>query len=93
MTKTKKRMLTGDRPTGPLHLGHYFGSIVNRIKYQDDYEPFIIIADLHTLTTKSSKDEIKQLDTFINGLMLDYISCGLDPEKCNLRSIEMQGSL
>jgi tryptophanyl-tRNA synthetase len=83
MTKTKKRMLTGDRPTGPLHLGHYFGSIVNRIKYQDDYEPFIIIADLHTLTTKSSKDEIKQLDTYINGLMLDYISCGLDPVKCN----------
>jgi tryptophanyl-tRNA synthetase len=48
-----KRILTGDRPTGKLHLGHYVGSLKNRVKLQDEYETYIIIADLHALTTKT----------------------------------------
>ena len=48
----KKRILTGDRPTGRLHLGHYVGSLKNRVALQDKYDCYFIIADLHTLTTK-----------------------------------------
>ena len=55
---TTRRMLTGDRPTGKLHLGHYVGSIANRIRLQQEYESFFIIADLHMLTTKNSREDI-----------------------------------
>ena len=55
---TAKRMLTGDRPTGKLHLGHYVGSIENRVRLQHDYECFFIIADLHMLTTRSTREAI-----------------------------------
>ena len=54
----KKRILTGDRPTGKLHLGHYVGSLANRVRLQDEYECFFIIADLHTLTTRPEKEHI-----------------------------------
>ena len=47
----RPRLLTGDRPTGKLHLGHYVGSIANRVRLQDQYECYFIVADLHTLTT------------------------------------------
>ncbi len=57
----QKRILTGDRPTGKLHLGHYVGSLRNRVKLQDEYETFLIIADLHTLTTKPAKKDTEQL--------------------------------
>ena len=50
----KKRILTGDRPTGKLHLGHYVGTLKNRIKYQYEYDSIFIIADLHMLTTKNT---------------------------------------
>lgn len=77
----QKRILTGDRPTGPLHLGHYVGSIKNRLKYQDNSEVFLIVADLHTLTTKSSKEEILQLRQNVKDLVLDSLALGIDPEK------------
>ena len=51
----KKRILTGDRPTGPLHLGHYVGTLKNRVRLQDEYDCFFIMADLHTLTTNFTK--------------------------------------
>ena len=51
----RKRILTGDRPTGKLHIGHYLGSLKNRVRLQDEYECFFIIADLHTLTTRPEK--------------------------------------
>jgi tryptophanyl-tRNA synthetase len=76
----KKRILTGDRPTGPLHLGHYVGSLENRIRLQQEYECNFIIADLHTLTTKPSKDEIMQMRDHVKALVLDYLACGIDPE-------------
>ena len=64
MENSKKRLLTGERPTGKLHLGHYVGTIQNREKLHRDYECFFIIADLHMLTTKKhegrySKDSSK----------------------------------
>jgi len=77
----KKRILTGDRPTGKLHLGHYVGSLQNRVALQDEYECFFIIADLHTLTTKPEKEHIEKLGRNIYDVVLDYLSVGIDPEK------------
>jgi tryptophanyl-tRNA synthetase len=75
-----KRILTGDRPTADkFHLGNYVGSLANRVKMQDEYESFIMIADLHALTT--AYDKTADLETNIRGLMLDYLSVGLDPKK------------
>lgn len=77
----KKRILTGDRPTGKLHLGHYVGTLKNRVMLQNDYETFIIVADLHTLTTKPEKEHIQKINQNIKDLMLDYLAAGLDPKK------------
>jgi tryptophanyl-tRNA synthetase len=74
----KKRILTGDRPTGKLHLGHYVGSLANRIKLQDEYEVFLLIADLHSLTTNTDTSRIKEN---IRHLVLDQLSVGIDPKK------------
>ena len=76
-----KRMLTGDRPTGRLHLGHWVGSIGARVKLQYEYETLIIVADLHMLTTKRSRDNIKEILSNTRGLVLDYLASGIDPEK------------
>lgn len=77
----RKRILTGDRPTGKLHLGHYVGSLANRVRLQDEYECFFIIADLHTLTTKPEKDNIALLAENVRSAALDYLACGIDPAK------------
>ncbi len=77
----RKRILTGDRPTGKLHLGHYVGSLQNRVRLQDTYECFFIIADLHTLTTKPEKKYIEEIAGNAREMVLDYLSCGIDPEK------------
>lgn len=75
-----KRILTGDRVTSDsFHLGNYIGSLKNRIKLQDEYETFILLADLHTLTTHFDRTE--ELEKNIKGLMLGYLSVGLDPNK------------
>jgi tryptophanyl-tRNA synthetase len=81
---TKKRILTGDRPTGQMHLGHYVGTLENRIRLQDEYECFFIVADLHTLTTQPEKESIKQIEENLMQMMLDYLSVGIDPEKCTI---------
>ena len=81
---TQKRILTGDRPTGRLHLGHYIGSIKARVELQDQYETFLIIADLHMLTTKNSKEDIARIDENARQMVLDYLSCGIDPEKVTI---------
>ena len=77
----RKRILTGDRPTGKLHLGHYVGSLVNRVRLQDEYECFFIIADLHTLTTRPEKQHIEQIASNAREMVLDYLACGIDPAK------------
>jgi tryptophanyl-tRNA synthetase len=76
----KKRLLTGDRPTGKLHLGHYVGSLKNRISLQHKYESFFLIADLHMLTTKNSPEDIKEIDKNARQMVLDSIASGIDPE-------------
>ncbi len=77
----RKRILTGDRPTGRLHLGHYVGSLANRVRLQDEYECFFIIADLHTLTTKPGKEHIAEIAENSRQMVLDYLACGIDPSK------------
>jgi len=73
------RMLTGDRPTGRLHLGHYAGSLANRIRLHRRYESFFIIADLHMLTTKNSPEDIAQIGRHAADMVLDSLAAGLDP--------------
>jgi tryptophanyl-tRNA synthetase len=77
----KKRILTGDRPTGKLHLGHWVGSIQNRVRLQEEYECFFIIADLHTLTTRPEKEAIAEIPQNIREMVLDYLAAGIDPER------------
>jgi tryptophanyl-tRNA synthetase len=76
----RKRILTGDRPTGKLHLGHYVGSLKNRIKYQTEYQSIFIIADLHMLTTKNKPEHIAEVDKNARALVLDAIAAGIEPE-------------
>jgi tryptophanyl-tRNA synthetase len=78
MSEGKKRILTGDRPTGSLHLGHYVGSLANRVKLQEEYESYIIIADVQALTTHWEKDENLKRDVF--QITSDYLAAGLNPE-------------
>ena len=78
---TKKRILTGDRPTGKLHLGHYVGSLANRVRLQNEYECFFIIADLHTLTTRPERVHIREIHRNVREIVLDYLAAGIDPEK------------
>ena len=80
MENNKKRILTGDRPTGKLHIGHYFGSLVNRVKLQDEYETFILVADVQALTDNFS-NPAKVRENILETTM-DNLAAGLDPEKC-----------
>jgi len=78
----KKRILTGDRPTGPLHLGHYVGSLENRIKLQDKYDCFFIIADFQVLT--DHLNQTKKIGQHIQEIVIDYLSIGIDPKKSTI---------
>jgi tryptophanyl-tRNA synthetase len=78
---TDLRMLTGDRPTGKLHVGHYVGSIANRVRLQHQYETFLIIADLHMLTTKNTKEDIAQVAENARHLVIDSLAAGIEPER------------
>lgn len=80
----KQRILTGDRPSGLLHLGHYIGSLKNRIELQDKYECYFIVADLHTLTTKPNKVDILKVRESVCEVVLDYLACGIDPNKSTI---------
>jgi len=75
----QKRILTGDRPTGPLHLGHYVGSLHNRVRLQNEYDTYILIADVQALTDNFEHPE--KLGANIFEVALDYLAVGLDPEK------------
>jgi tryptophanyl-tRNA synthetase len=81
MDTNRKRILTGDRPTGPMHLGHYVGTLANRVRLQDSYECFFIVADLHVLTTRPDKDSIAQIGDNVREMVLDYLAVGIDPER------------
>ncbi|HTW91462.1 MAG TPA: tryptophan--tRNA ligase [bacterium] len=78
----KKRILTGDRPTGALHLGHYIGSVANRARLQDEYDTFVIIADVQTLTTHFDHPEMLRQNVL--NVAMDNLACGVDPSKATL---------
>ncbi|MEU4717869.1 tryptophan--tRNA ligase [Micromonospora purpureochromogenes] len=75
------RMLTGDRPTGRLHLGHYVGSIANRVALHRRYESYFIIADLHMLTTRHRREDIAQVSRNAREMVTDVLACGVDPAR------------
>jgi len=74
----QKIILTGDRPTGPLHLGHFVGSLENRVKLQKEYKQYIMIADVQALTDNAENP--KKIQKNIYELILDYLSVGIDPK-------------
>ena len=80
----KGRILTGDRPTGPLHLGHYVGTLANRVKLQDEYEVFLLVADYHALTRAVDKEHVSATVGNTRELVLDYLSVGIDPDKTTI---------
>ena len=84
MEEKKKRMLTGDRPTGRLHIGHYFGSLKTRVEMQNSgkYDPYILIADVQALTDNFNNPE--KVRKNVREVMLDYLSVGIDPEKTTI---------
>src|SRR4051812_43100425 len=79
---SKKILLTGDRPTGPLHIGHYFGSLINRVAMQDDFQSFIMVADVQALTDNFNQPE-KVRDNVLE-VAMDNIAAGIDPKKAIL---------
>jgi tryptophanyl-tRNA synthetase len=80
-TATRKRILTGDRPTGKLHLGHFVGSHRHRLALQDQYECFFLIADLHMLTTRPDKESILESADNARAIVMDHLAIGIKPEK------------
>ncbi|MBI1374305.1 MAG: tryptophan--tRNA ligase [Phycisphaera sp.] len=78
----KPRLLTGDTPTGRLHLGHYAGSIENRLAMQDDYDCYFLIANVHALTTRSEEVAGIREDTI--EIVRDWMACGIDPNRSAL---------
>jgi len=77
-----KRILTGDRPTGPLHLGHFVGSLQNRVQLQDEYDTYVLIADIQALTDNFEHPEL--LAANVVEVALDYLAVGIDPEKSKI---------
>jgi tryptophanyl-tRNA synthetase len=78
----KKRILSGMRPTGPLHLGNFHGALDNWISMQDQYDCFFFIADWHALT--SDYENPGNISRFVQEMMIDWLSAGLSPDKCTL---------
>ena len=80
----KKRIVTGDRPTGRLHIGHYFGSLKNRVIMQEsgEYEPYILVADVQALTDNFNNPE--KVRKNVREVVMDYLSIGIDPEKTTI---------
>ena len=80
----KKRILTGDRPTGKLHIGHYFGSLKTRVEMQEsgEYDPYILIADVQALTDNFNNPDKVRLNVF--EITKDLLAIGIDPNKVHL---------
>jgi len=79
MSDKRDVLVTGDRPTGRLHLGHLLGSLENRVKFQDIYDCYFLIADLHMLTTHY--DKVKEVEESTMEMVLDWLSVGMDPDR------------
>ena len=82
--ENKKRILTGDRPTGKLHIGHYFGSLKKRVEMQNsgEYDPYILIADVQALTDNFNNPE--KVRKNVREVVMDYLSVGINPEKTTI---------
>src|SRR5438034_5341616 len=79
---SKPRLLTGDTPTGKLHLGHYVGSVETRLALQDEYDCYFLIANKHAFTTRADQpDEIRQS---VIDIATDYLAAGIDPAKSTI---------
>jgi tryptophanyl-tRNA synthetase len=78
----RTRVLTGYRPTGPLHVGHWFGNIRNMLALQDEHEAFFFVADWHSLTT--DYDRTEALPDNVRGLLLDWLAAGIDPARATI---------
>ncbi|WP_313638359.1 tryptophan--tRNA ligase [Paenibacillus sp.] len=78
----KERVLTGDRVTGKLHLGHYVGSLQNRVALQEQYDTFVFLADIQALTTHFDRPQL--LGQNLNEIILDYLSAGINPDKATI---------
>lgn len=78
----RRRILSGMRPTGRLHLGNFHGALVNWLQLQDQYECFFFVADWHALTTDYANPEFIKENTY--QMIIDWLSVGLDPEKCTI---------
>ncbi len=79
---TGRRVLTGDRPTGPLHLGHYFGTLQNRVRLQrQGAELFVVVADYQVITDRDIADRLAEHS---EGLVIDYLATGLDPDRATI---------
>ena len=84
MAERKKRIVTGDRPTGRLHIGHYFGSLKKRVEMQNsgEYDPYILIADVQALTDNfNNPDKVRKN---VREVVMDYLSVGIDPKKSTI---------
>jgi len=80
--QNKEIVLTGDRPTGNLHIGHYFGSIKKRLELQENYETYILVADVQALTDNFNNPE--KVRKNVREVVIDYLSAGIDPEKATI---------
>jgi len=73
----KKRILSGMRPTGKLHLGHFMGVLANYVRLQDEYDCYFMVADMHALTTKWN--ESGPIREYRREMVLDWLGAGIDP--------------
>jgi tryptophanyl-tRNA synthetase len=78
----KPRVLSGMRPTGAMHLGHYHGALKNWVRLQDDYDCFFFVADWHALTTHYEEREV--MERYVYDMVTDWLAAGLDPERCTI---------
>ncbi len=79
---TKQRILTGDTPTGPLHLGHWVGSVKRRVELQDTWDCYFIIANMHAFTTRA--DQAREIRRDCLEIVRDYIAMGIDPQRSTI---------
>ena len=79
---TRPIILTGDRTTGPLHIGHYAGSLLNRLRFQDTHEQFLLLADTQALTDNAHSPDKVRLS--VMEVALDYLAVGIDPTKTTI---------
>src|SRR5476649_406976 len=84
MSTTKPRILTGDTPTGRLHLGHLVGSIENRLALQNDYDCYFLIANVHAFTNPERAKNPQDIRQSVIDIATDWLAVGIDPQKSTM---------